>query len=289
MRRRLLGALALLALPARGAEPMRILHQGPETPGDTRNDYGWAVLRMALDKTRGRWGPYQMIAGANMNGLRAVEELQLKKLNIVVRATSPELEQAFLPIRIPLDKGLLGYRVFLIRKQIQPLLDRVQTLDQLRKFTVGQHSAWTDVTVLEQSGFKVVRGGHYDGLFGMLANARFDLFSRSVKEVGAELLANQKRYPDLVIERNLMLHYPLPPYLFVRRDGDGERLAARIEAGLNIMLKDGSFDRMFNAMKAPLEKEFNMTGRRLFRIPNPLLSPETPLRNNDLWYNPGKV
>ncbi len=288
MRRRLLGALALLALPARGAEPMRIVHQGPEAPGDTRNDYGWNVLRMALDKTRERWGPYQMVMGANMNGLRAVEELQLKKLNIVVRATSPELEQAFLPIRIPLDKGLLGYRIFLIRKQIQPLLDRVQTLDQLRKFSVGQHNSWTDVSVLEQSGFKVVRGGNYEGLFGMLANARFDLFSRSVKEVGAEFLANQKRYPDLVIERNLMLHYPLPPYLFVRRDGAGEQLAARIEAGLNIMIKDGSFDRMFNAMKAPLEKEFNMTGRRLFRIPNPLLSPETPLRNSDLWYNPGK-
>lgn len=287
-RRCLLGAFALLALPGRAAEPLQVVVQGPESAGDNRNDYYWEVLQAALEKTRGQWGDYRLTIGANMNGLRAVEELQQGNLNLVLRSTSLELERTFRPVRIPLDKGLRGYRVFLIRRQLQSRLDQVRTLDDLKRFSIGQHAAWNDVDVLEKNGFKVVKGGKYDGLFGMLANGRFDLFSRSVIEVGDELRSQQARYPDLVVERKLLLYYPLAPYLFVRRDAGGEQLAQRVEAGLHSMLKDGSFDKMFNVLKAPIEQEFNLAGRRLLRISNPLLSPETPLRNSDLWFTPSK-
>ncbi len=287
-RRCLLGALALVALPGRAAEPLQVMVQGPESSGDNRNDYYWEVLQAALEKTRGQWGDFRLTVGASMNGLRAVEELQMGNLNLVLRSTSPELERACRPIRIPLDKGLRGYRVFLIRRQLQARLDQVRTLDDLKRFSIGQQAAWNDVEVLEKNGFKVVKGGKYDGLFGMLANGRFDLFSRSVIEVGDELRSQQARYPDLVVERNLLLYYPFAPYLFVRRDAGGEQLALRIEAGLNLMFKDGSFDKKFNVLKAPIEQELNLAGRRLLRIPNPLLPPETPLRNSELWFTPGK-
>jgi hypothetical protein len=287
-RRCLLGALALLAVPGKAAEALQVIVQGPETNGDNRNDHYWEVLQVALEKTRSQWGDFRLTVGASMNGLRAVEELQQGNLNMIVRSTSKELERQFRPIRIPLDKGLRGYRVFLIRRQLQAKLDQVRTLADLKRFSIGQQAAWNDVEVLEKSGFNVVKGGKYDGLFGMLANGRFDLFSRSVTEVGDELRSQQARYPDLAVERNLLLYYPIAPYLFVRRDAGGEQLALRIEAGLNIMLKDGSFDKMFNVLKAPVEQELNMAGRRIIRIPNPLLSPETPLRNSDLWFTPGK-
>ncbi len=285
-RRRALCTLAVLTLPAWAGEPLRVMHQGPESEGDTRNDYYWQLLRAALEATRERWGDFQLLAGGMMNGLRTVRQLQEKQLNIILRSTSRQLESELRPIRIPLDKGLRGFRVFLIRRQLQARLDQVRTLADLQRFSIGQHSAWNDVEVLEAAGFNVVRGGSYEGLFEMASLGRFDLFSRSAAEAVAELQGRHTRFPDLTIERNLLLYYPLAPYLFVRRDVAGEQLAIRVEAGLEMILKDGSFDRIFNAYKAPVEQSLNLRGRRLLRIPNPLLSAETPLKRSELWYDP---
>ncbi len=96
---------------------------GPEANGDNRNDYYWDVLQAALEKTRAHWGDYRVTIGASMNGLRAVEELQQGKLNLILRSTGIDLERTFRPVRIPLDKGLRGYRVFLIRRPLQAKLD----------------------------------------------------------------------------------------------------------------------------------------------------------------------
>jgi len=120
----------------------------------------------------------------------------------------------------------------------------------------------------------------------MLAGGRFDLFSRSVVEAVTELEPRKSRYPNLVIERNLLLYYPLPRYLFVRRDACGEQLARRLLEGFEILLKDGSFDRLFAAYREPIERALAMKSRRLFRIPNPTLSPQTPLNRTELWYDP---
>jgi hypothetical protein len=59
-----------------------------------------------------------------------------------------------------------------------------------------------------------------------------------------------------------------------------------VEQGLNQMIKDGSFDTHFRNYKNPLIERAHLKTRRLFRIPNPYLSPETPLARKELWYDP---
>jgi hypothetical protein len=243
----LLPTLSLLASPSWANAPLEVIRQGPESPGDKRDDYYWQLLDIALKRTIPRWGDYRIVGAPMMNGLRAVEQLEFNKLNIIARTTAQQLEVSLRPIRIPLDKGLLGYRVFLIRREMQRRLDRVRTLEDLKQFSIGQtDDYWTDVAILRNSGFKVVAGDRYEGLFSMLSAGRFDLFSRSVAEVADELQTRQQQFPDLVIEQGLLLYYPMPRYFFVRRDAAGEQLALRIEDGFNMMIKDGSFDRMFN-------------------------------------------
>lgn len=286
-RRFLASAPLLLACTAPGSKVLRVIHQGGESAGDIRNNYYWKLLDHLLARTQSRWGPYELSAAPLlMNGPRSFYEMQRGTLNILARSTGQDLERSLLPIRIPLDKGLLGYRVFLIRREMQAKLDQVKTLDDLRRFTIGQTAAWNDVPILQAAGFRIVYGISYEGLFGMLEGARFDLFSRSVAEAVLELEAHQAHYPDLVIERNLLLYYPLPRYLFVRRDACGEQLASRLIDGFEAMLKDGSFDRLFNEYSEPIERAIHMKSRRLFRIPNPTLSPETPLGRTELWYDP---
>jgi len=84
----------------------------------------------------------------------------------------------------------------------------------------------------------------------------------------------------------LLLYYPLTRYFYVSRSPEGEALARRISAGLERMLSDGSFDRMFQTFKAPFENEIGFHNRLLIKIDNPLQTPETPLNRSELWFDP---
>lgn len=287
-------ALLFLVLLRNGsvlAVPIEIVYPSPESKEDHRYDYYWELLRVALDKTVDDYGPYTLRRyPLPMTAARAETELERDTgtISLFVRATSEEREQRFLPVRIPLDKGLLGYRIFLIRKELQPRLDTVANLQQLRSFTIGQGAGWIDVPILTAAGFQVVTGTNYEGMFRMLAAARFDLFPRGVTEVISEYEDHKRENPGLAIERHLILYYPLPRYFFLARTAQGRQLAARIEAGLEKMLADGTFDHKFDEQVRPLEKAFNLKSRRILRIDNPTLPPETPLKRKELWYDPAR-
>ncbi|MDK2126846.1 type 2 periplasmic-binding domain-containing protein [Parachitinimonas caeni] len=269
------------------AEFSDIVYPGPESQLDSRNDFYWVLLGAALKRTAERFGPYRLRpSDMQMNGRRIMHELERGTIQIAARATNPALEQQYLPIRIPLDKGMLGYRVFLIRREMQQKLDQVKTLEALRGFSIGQAETWIDVSILRSAGFNVITGATYEGLFGMLDARRFDLLCRSVIEAPVELDERRNLLPDLAIEKQVLLYYPLPRYFFVRRTAQGELLARRVETGLNLMLADGSFDKIFKNYLDPIEQRLQLTKRRLFRIPNPELTPETPLDRKELWYNP---
>lgn len=276
-----------MAAPAMARDDLVYPYSGKDQ--DSRYDYDWAVLRSALEKTRPRFGPYSLRqAGQGMSPQRISHELSQPggRINILVRASTPELELQLLPIRIPVDKGLLGYRVFLVRRASLPQFAAVRTLAGLRALRAGQGKDWADVTVLRAAGLETVEGSDYEGLFAMLENGRFDFFSRSVDEGARELGERADRHPQLALEPTLLLHYPLPRYFFVRRDAGGQRLAARIAAGLEIMLADGTLDALFFRYKGELIERVGLGRRRLLEIPNPTLTPQTPLARSELWYRP---
>jgi hypothetical protein len=266
-----------------------LIHPRAESVSDTRYQYDWAVLRAAMDKTRASFGPYDIREAAEkMVPSRVEYEMENPdgRVNIFVRSTSIELEKHFLPIRIPVDRGLLGYRVLLVRATDLPGFAAVRNLDDLRKFRIGQGKGWSDVKILRMSGFNVVEGDSYDGLFSMLTAERFDAFSRSIGEALAEYDLQHETHPEIAIEPTLLLHYPFPRYFFVRRDAQGEQLAKRIESGLEMMVRDGSLASLFFQYKADQIKRAGLDKRIILNIPNPLLPPETPLGRPELWYDP---
>ncbi len=276
----------LLAAGTAVAQPMRFVYPPPEVPGDERHTYYWQLLDAALAANRARYGDYVLTPyAAPMTFQRAAAEVEAggQRVNIVSRATNRDLERRLLPIRIPLDKGLLGARMFLIMPETQARLDRVATLDDLRRFTIGQSSAWTDVRVLESAGLKLVLADGYAPLFGMLAARRFDLFARGAIEIESEWVANRQAYPELTIDRQLLLYYPMPRYFFVPRTREGELMAQRIEDGLQRLRRSGEFERRYQAWKKYVLKDLNLSGRVVLRLPNPELSPETPLADSYWW------
>jgi hypothetical protein len=271
------------------AATLDVVRPLPEAPGDTRYDHYWRLLEQALAITEPDFGPFAMREAAlRMTEARALDELESGKgnLTVMIHGNVADYERRLLPIRFPLDKGLLGYRVFLIRDEMQSKLDLVGSLDALSRYSIGQGREWGDVTILRQAGLTVVEGTGYEGLFPMLAAGRFQLFSRSVVEVGEELAREKPNHPELAIERHLMLYYPLTRYFYVTRSPAGDALARRISEGLERMLKNGLFDRMFEDFKSPFERQIGLRNRLLIRIPNPLQTPETPLGRPELWYDP---
>lgn len=268
------------------AAPMRFVYPPPEVAGDERHLYYWQLLDAALASNLDRYGAYTLQPFAMPTTFqRAAAEVEAggERINVVSRATSLDLEKRLLPVRIPLDKGLLGARLFLIMPETQRRLDQVRTLDDLKRFTIGQSSSWTDVNILRAAGFKLVLSDGYAPLFAMLGARRFDLFSRGAIEIEAELDSNRAKVPGLSIDRRLLLYYPMPRYFFVPRTSEGQLMAERIEDGLQRLRRSGEFERRYQAWKKLVLKDLNLSGRIAFRLANPELSPETPLADSYWW------
>jgi ABC-type amino acid transport substrate-binding protein len=293
--RRLLTAAAALAIlltssPASAAkEPMTYIYHPPESPLDVRYLYHWEILRTALEKTQPKWGSFRMVAFSGpMTERRQTFELlnATGKLTVMYLGTTPEFEKKLVAIHIPVDKNLGGYAVFLIRKEEQPRFDGVHSLDDLRKFTYGLGDGWLDVDILKSNGFNVVTGSSYDGLFEMLVHKRFDIFLRAAVEVLDEYDRRKATFRDLAIEDRILFYYPWPMYFWFPKTAEGRRLAARAEEGMRMMIRDGTYDAIFDKYQRRKIERLHLKSRTLYKIPNPLLGPETPFADKQLWFDP---
>lgn len=287
MRLRLL-LFSLFTLPSVAGHAADTLIRYPrqEAVADVRSDYFLALLDLALAKTRQSAGDYQLQpAELGMQQERALDSLISNRgVDVVWTITSREREQQLRPIRIPLEKGLYGCRVLLIRTGEQARFDAVQSLPDLATLVAGQGHDWPDTTILRANGLHVETNSNYASSFRMLALGRFDYFPRGVSEAPAEL--RQHAELNLALERRLLLYYPSAMYFFVNRHNAA--LAQRLEAGLRQALADGSFDALFRQHPAMREAlaVLNQPGRRVLRLNNPLLPEQTPLADKTLWLAP---
>jgi ABC-type amino acid transport substrate-binding protein len=220
--------------------------------------------------------------------VKIMEEVNTGKLELFWNSSNAEKEAMFSPVRIPLYKGLLGNRLFIIHKDNQSKFDNIKTLEDLKKITIGQGKTWADTKILESNGLTVVKANKYESLFFMVDGGRFDAFSRGVHEPFGEL-ANHPNLKDLTVEKHLMLVYRMPFYLYAGKDN--KALAKDLEAGLNAAIADGSFDQVFfsDPSVQDVMAKADMKSRRAIYLDNPTLSKETPLDRKELWFDPKTI
>jgi ABC-type amino acid transport substrate-binding protein len=284
----LLALLLVSFAAASRAQVMTYIYHAPESSLDVRYLYHWEILHTALKRTTPKWGPYRMVPSGVMTERRQTFELKnaTGKLTVMYLSTTPDFEQHLIPIRIPVDKNLGGYCVFLIRRAEQKRFASVRSIDDLRRFTYGLGLGWIDVDILKADGFRVVTGSSYDGLFEMLAHKRFDVLLRAATEVLDEYDRRKKSLPSLCIEDGIILYYPLPMYFWFPKTNEGRRLAARAEEGMRMMIADGTYDRIFDKYQRHKIKQLRLNERRIFKIANPFLGPEVPFNDKQLWFDP---
>lgn len=257
---------------------------GDAAAQDRRADYYYRVVEKALEKTAADYPVYEFKRPPQMNHSRVIAEMEEGgSRDWGIFPYNPEYSNKLILIDIPIAKGILGYRVFLIRKDAQEKLRAVQSLDDLKALRLGSGQDWNITRVFRAAGFNLVTGASYDGLFEMLLNDRFDFFPRGVNEIIGEFDQRKDKFPDLVIDDAVLLYTPLPVFVYVA-PGKPE-LAKRLRDGLERMRADGSFDAMFMAEHGPLIERLRLKDRKVLRIPNPAVANLEVLDRKEFWFS----
>jgi hypothetical protein len=259
------------------AAPLLIIYPRSFSETDTRAGYYIKLLDLALSKTGVQYAlrpnEFQMV------GQRMLQKLEMNDgIDVTWGPTTRDYERRLLPIRISLDKGILGWRLFLINARDRHLFEGIDSIKQLQKYSAGQQREWADTTILRTNGLPVVDTTSYEYLFGMLAAGRFQYFPRGVGEIWDEQKSHA--HLDQVVEEHLALHYPAYTYFFVSKSNT--TLARLIEQGLRAAKKDGSFDKLFDQYNGESVKRAHLDTRTVFELNNPLLPtiPPQPEREN---------
>ena len=144
--------------------------------------YGYELLDAALERSGARYGAYRVEPVLIEMSIARLQREVVKGdlVNVVVRATNSrrEIDEELIPIEIPLDKGLNGYRVTIIRASDQDRLARLGDIAGVRQLRIGIGEQWNDVP-----------GGQVDRPFG----ANGSSFSVALPFVGREQQANRSR------------------------------------------------------------------------------------------------
>ncbi len=246
------------------------------------------MLNEALEITKPADGPYNLRASDNvMIKNRFVVELEIgERITIIRSATDDNIEEKLLPIKVPLLKGLLGYRIFIANRNKRDQLDRVDSLEKLQQFSVIQGLGWADVVILEHNNFKVLTDPKYENLFKLVNFDMADLFSRSVVEAYIEMEQRYSKYPNLYIDESFVIHYPFYEYFFVNKNNT--ILADRVERGLNLIIENGTYEKIFKEFYGEILKKVKIDQRKIFELENPFYSKEIRPEYRDLLYKPVK-
>jgi ABC-type amino acid transport substrate-binding protein len=257
---------------------------------DAHASFGWEVLAEVLERTRATHGDYRLTVSPDpTQALRfrhATRNADVQ-VNTVILTVSPVWNDVLLPVRIPFQRGLLGYRLLLIHRADLDRFARIKSLADLRQITFGSVDHWTDTTILRTAGLPVITGSTYDGLLKMMQAHRFDTLTHGVHEIEFEMAKiEQDPANDIVVEPHLLLHYVLPLYFWFSKDTQGQQRAERVRAGLKAMIADGSLEKMFDARFGAVIAKYELAKRTVIELPDPVLKPEDPIDDARLWYRP---
>lgn len=258
----------------------------PSSDTDLRRDYHYALIEKILKATESDYGHYRIVVNAaSCSRKREMHQLiDGKYINVSMVPATQEWEDKVLPIRIPILKGILGYKLFLVKKDKLYLFKKNINMDSLKAMKAGLGSQWTTAKIMTDAGFHAVTTSNYECLFKMLLAERFDYFPRGVNEIYGELEARPFLADEVVVEPTRAMYFPSPVYIFVSPKSPD--LAKRIEEGFKRIIADKSFDKLFLKLQKQNLCRANLKSRAIFKMKNPLLTSQTPLNNKTMWFDP---
>ncbi|WP_412972901.1 hypothetical protein [Glaciecola sp. MF2-115] len=175
-------------------------------------------------------------------------------------------------INQPICKGLLGYRLLIIRRSSSYKFESLSSKEQLQELSIGIPATWADAELFRLNDYKVVEQGRLDDLFLRLQNKQFDYLALGANEI--ESLYTQLAEPlgTLAIQSSILLYYPLPLIFYV--NPKRHELAEKLKLGLNELIQSGKHQTLFDKHHGDVVERLNLSSRKLITLTNPHLPQE---------------
>jgi hypothetical protein len=265
--------LVLVTSFARSDEPLTIHHRPTEY-----HIYYNDIIRLALEKTKAEYGEYKMVAVSHeFNTLRALSDVSLNVYGnmLIELGFDEDLNNSgnLTYINIPLDGGILGYRVCFVSPAQKQNVAKAKSLDDLKKFTVAQGVGWVDTKILRANGFKVIEVPIYNNIFKMITSNRVDLFCRGINQIKFEM-EYFNNIKGLDFDRSFVLVYDLPRFFYIHKDNILAK--NRIEKGLQMAFEDGSLRALWEKYNRESIDYAGLSNRKVYYLNNPLLNALKP-------------
>ena len=274
-------SLVLLIAPTIKAEVQQVNYY----QGTQKLRYSTELLKLAMEATVETFGPYELIPFEHkLSFSRRIAFLTAgEKLNVAHFGAFDRHAASLKAVPAPIFRGMLGYRLLIIRKEDEQAFSEVKSLDDLRKsFVAGFSSQWSDMDILTHNNISVVSASSKDHLYRMLNGKRFDFFPRGLSEYENELIELGNRAKNLMVEPTIAIYYPYPVYFFVTPKD--KVLADRIKQGLDIILKNGEFQKVFIKYYGETARKVNLYQRKLFVLDSPLQNDSVAIPDRSWWF-----
>jgi len=255
----------------------------PESATDERASYPAAVLQMCARRS----GNAFAVTPADFHAQQGRNIRQLIRndgIDVIWAVADKERERELLPIYIPIDRGLIGWRLLLIREQDKAWFAQIGSPADLAQLTAGQGHDWPDVAVLRANGFHVETSTTYEGLFHMLERGHIQYFPRSLSEIGPELDAHQQL--GFAVQDSLVMYYRSGLYFFVNINNAA--LASMLTSCLHSATRDGALRALFHEYYDDAIRRADLPHRRIVALQKPVLATDLPLLPADYWFDPAE-
>jgi len=254
----------------------------PEVINDSRGLFPLRVLQLVLAKVHA--GYVLTPSDRTMDQDRALLQLEMPNggIDVVWTMTSADRELRLAPVRIPIDKGLIGWRLVLISNKTPEKFKSVFTRDELRKLIACQGHDWPDTAILRGNGIQVVTNPNYQNLFRLVTEGIADYFPRSSLEIWNEL--DKHSSEGIMLDPYITIHYSAAMYFFVNKTNT--KLLNDISNGFEKAIADGSFERLFQSEYGEKLRKAKFSSRHIINLENPLLPKLTPTDRKELWFSP---
>lgn len=255
---------------APASAPMVIKYHFTER-GDYHHGYNVELIRRLLEVTVPEFGDFQI----QTYGQAPMARRQALLLNegelMNVQWASPGIDIAAAEvIEIPIDilRGLQGYRVCMINNQAGVDFSHIQDVESLKTIRIGQGVGWTELAIYYANGIHPLEPPNLVGLYPMLGFKRIDCIPLGINEISSIIEREQKAFPFMAIEPDLLIYYDLPIYFYVSKKHP--EIARRFEAGLKKLINTGEFDRLFQKYHLNNIQHLKLQNRRIICLKSPL-------------------
>ncbi|GAB5379343.1 MAG: transporter substrate-binding domain-containing protein [Aliiglaciecola sp.] len=203
-------------------------------------------------------------------------------IDVVWGSATKDRFESYSAVKIPIYKGLIGWRMALVKTSRLEQFAAVKSISDLRQFIPGQHRNWSDYKIFSANQLDITSGANRGALAQMLVLDRIDYFPRAVIEMNKEL--RDFAHLDIAFEPYILIRYKSAYVFYVAKSNTF--LKHIIEKGLHQAQNDGSFDALFKQHFGAELASFSLDKRRVIELHNPLLPEEMLEIEESMWISP---